>query len=73
MRAQHRHPHAGDADGNLFVLEDLARFLDDLGFLVVVTGVGIDCRVVAEDVEGVGMRDNPGREGARLGWRGWIP
>ena len=62
MRAQHRHAHAGDADRDLLVLEDLAGLLDDLGLFVVVAGLGIDRRVVAEQVEGVGMRHHLGRE-----------
>ena len=63
MRPQHRHPHAGHAYGNPLVLEDLARFLDDFALFVVVTGVGVNSGVVAEDVEGVGMRDHLRREG----------
>ncbi|GCC48672.1 hypothetical protein chiPu_0032744 [Chiloscyllium punctatum] len=56
MRAQHRHPHAGDADRDLLVLEDLVGLLDDLGLFVVVAGLRIDRRVVVEQIEGVGMR-----------------
>ena len=53
---KHRHAHAGDADADHVVLEDLPRLLDHLGLFVVVTGLGIDGGVVAEQVEGVGMR-----------------
>src|ERR1700752_2151495 len=58
VRAQHRNADAGDADGDLLVLEDLAGFLDDLGLFAVVTGRRIDLGVVAEEVEGVGMRQH---------------
>ena len=62
MGAQHRHADAGDADGDLIVLEDFPGLLDHLGLFVVVAGLGIDRRVVAEDVEGVRKRDHLGRE-----------
>ena len=61
MGAPHRHADAGHADRDLFVFEDLAGFLDDLGFLVVVAGLGINSGVMVEQVEGVGMRHHPGR------------
>ena len=60
MRAQHRHPYAGHADGDPLVLEDFPGFLDDLGLFVVVAGLGIDRRVVVEQVEGVGVRQHLG-------------
>ena len=64
MGAQHRYAHAGDADRDLIVLEDLAGLLDHLGLFVVVAGLGIDSRVVAEQVEGVVVRDRLGLEDA---------
>ena len=54
--AQHRHPHAGHADADPFVLKDLLRLLDDLALFFVVAGLGIDRRVVVEQVERIGMR-----------------
>ena len=47
------------------VLEDLPRLLDDLGLLVVVAGLGIDRGVVAEQVEGVGVRHHLRRDRPR--------
>ena len=56
------------------VLEDLAGLLDHLGLLVVVAGLGIDRRVVAEQVEGVGVRHHLRRERPRRrDRRGSIP
>ena len=60
MGAQHRHPDAGDADRDRLVLEDLPRFVDDLGLFFVIAGLGIDPGVVIEDVEGVRMRQHGG-------------
>ena len=47
------------------VAEDLARLVDDLGLLVVVAGRRVDLGVVAEQVEGVRMRQHPRREASR--------
>ncbi len=64
VRAQHRDADAGDTDGDLVVLENLAGLLDDLGLFVVIAGLGIDGGVVAEQVEGVGVWQHLGREPA---------
>jgi len=52
--APHRHATEGDDDGDVLVLDFLCSLLDDLGFLVVVAGLGIDSSGVVEQVEASG-------------------
>src|SRR6516165_10308827 len=61
MRPQYRHADAGYSDPDFRIGEDLAHFLDDLGLFDVVPGRGVDWRVVAEQVEGIGVRKRSGR------------
>mmetsp|Transcript_12242 Transcript_12242/g.33420 ORF Transcript_12242/g.33420 Transcript_12242/m.33420 type:complete len:246 (-) Transcript_12242:134-871(-) len=53
MGTHHGHTDAGGSDFHILVVPDLGRFFDHLQLLLVVAGVHIHVRVVAEQVKGV--------------------
>ena len=57
VRTEHRHSDAGHADAQLRHRHDLPQLGDDLGFLAIVA-VRSDRRIVAEQVERIGMRQH---------------
>ncbi len=62
VRSQHRHADAGDADRQVGDIEDTPGLCDHLQLFAIVADVGIHLGIVAEQVEGVGMRQHLGRE-----------